>query len=49
MCISVEICVGSTNEARKQADLKLTVQRNEPLIEKLDWDVNDEQNSLDLV
>ena len=26
--------------------MKLTVQRNEPLIENLDWDVNDEQNSL---
>ena len=44
-----EICVDSINEAKKQADMKSTIQWNEPLREAIDWDMNDEPNSLDLV
>ena len=36
-------CVDSINEAKKQADMKYS--ETNPL-KKLDWDVNDEPNSL---
>ena len=47
MWIDFEICIRSINEAKKQADLKSP--EYSETIEKLDWDVINEPDSLDLI